>query len=393
MSLHLLLTDPKCRRVFKNRAGQELAPCRSAKNMQHRTGAGLLHSDRCREHVESTCVKKPLHGKTDLFRSHIIDIRSHFENALPGFIGIADHCPNAVQTSEILRPYAISDLLRLHGRHTAEFSHEILDQCRTGRCAELSLNLSAVNRHIPEDLRRSRRRHRQDTMCALNRSGPYMDRRRADLIRGQLIHDIADRRDIHDRVHCSDFMKMNIRHRRAVHSAFRFRDHVVDIDDIRLDLDGKAQTVDNVRDFIKPCTVMVFAGFMRIMAAAVITGIPIISVIMRMTEMFFILRPGISSLLTFRPSSVPLFRVLVQKTDRLTGIRAHKLLLFPAVDADMHMRTLDPIPFDLLRINQRAGNSCVIQLPDNVVLLSFTEQFEQSSRQHIACSTHAQIQI
>jgi hypothetical protein len=117
------------------------------------------------------------------------------------------------------------------------------------------------------------------------------------------------------------------------------------------------------------------------------------AVIMRMTEMFFILSPGISSLLTFRPSSVPLFRVLVQKTDRLTGIRAHKRLLFPAVDADMHMRTLDPIPFDLLRINQRAGNSCVIQLPDNVVLLSFTEQFEHSSRQHIACSTHAQIQI
>ena len=116
-------------------------------------------------------------------------------------------------------------------------------------------------------------------MRAADRAASDMHRRYDHLVRRELFHQKADRRDVRDGVERADLMEMDLCHRTAVRMALRFRDALVHRDRVALHFSGYRQAADDLPD-ISERTVMVMSVLMPVAVLMIMIVVMVMYVIM-----------------------------------------------------------------------------------------------------------------
>ena len=162
--------------MFENRLHNGLLLRLAAQHRQQRAGAVFLHHNGGCEDLHRARLANLLRRKANRLGGHIVDVAVQLVNGVRAVAGLAQHRAHTVRRFKVLLAHAVTHALHAHNRHIAELGRKVLQQSRARRRAELALNAPAVDRHVAQNIRRSRSRNRQHTVCTAHLSRAYMHR-------------------------------------------------------------------------------------------------------------------------------------------------------------------------------------------------------------------------
>ena len=217
----------------------------------------------------------------------------------------------------------------------------------------------------------------------------YMNGRCDDLIRRNLFHKQAYRRNIRDSIHSSHFMEMHIRDRLTVSMAFRFCNQPVYLQDMRSGLFRHIQILHDMLDAVQTDVMMCVAVFMLVMMIMIV--IIIVVMVVRMFVlmiMFVVVMIMVMVMIMF----VVMLMLMVMFVVMLMLVMVIVLFSFHlTVDADRDMGSRNAA------LNRRGSGNRHIRDTDCIQFLKkrilVRQQFHESRREHITRSAHSKIQI
>ena len=255
----------------------------------------------------------------------------------------------------------------------------MLQQRRSRRRTEFSVDAAAVNRYIPEDICGSRRRNRKYPVGTFHLTASHMNRRCDHPFRCQPVHQHTHRSDIRNGVHGSDFMKMYLLHRLSVDMALCLCDQTIDGKDVFLHLLTDPHLLHDLPDLRHPVSVMMPVAVMVlvVMVVIVMMVMMIMVVVMLMVMLMLVV--------------VVMLMVMIHGPMRMLVVIMHLLTLLNSIDRHADVAATDPALLCRLTKEGHPGDTQGIQFRKE--RLPVRQELRQSSRQHIAGRTHSAIQI
>jgi len=214
---HLLThAEPYRRGLFEDDLGDPLRVFRPRQNGKHRTRTTLLHLYRSAESVERACLQQSIDDVAKNLRTHIVEVRLDHHDVvlrrreflLHGFAN--SHAQHVGCTGEIPGASAVSRARDLHLRHGPKLRCQRAHHCRSRRCHQLLLDGATVNRRILQQFKRRGSRDGKHSMRTFDGTAADIQRRADPLIDLEMFGRYGTANDIDDRVHRSNFMKMDV---------------------------------------------------------------------------------------------------------------------------------------------------------------------------------------